>query len=1717
MPPEPLPWDRKDFFKERKHERSETTSSSFGGGSTPRWREFSFSSPSNNGSPRDFNRWGPHDFRRPPGHGKQGGWHMLAEESGHVFSPYRMSDKMLEDENCRLFSRGDGRYDRNNRENRGYFSQRDWRGGHSWVMINGSPNMPARQRDVNNDQRPFDEMLMYPPSHPAHSEFANSWDHHQLKDQDDNNKMGGVVGLGTDQRGDREIPLDWKPLKWTRSGSLSSRGSGFSHSSSSKSLGGADSNEGKTELQPKNASPVQPPSVDAAACVTSATPSEEVSSRKKARLGWGEGLAKYEKKKVEGPDASENKDGAAVSAINMESIHFLTSNLADKSPRVMGFSDCASPATPSSVACSSSPGLEEKTFLKSTNADNVASNLCGSPSVGSQSHIEGLSFNLEKMDVGSIGNLGSSLAELLQSDDPSSMDSGFMRPTAMNKLLVWKGDLSKALELTESEIDSLENELKSMKFEYGSRCPCPAASTPLFVSDVKPCNVQGVASNSVPRPSPLQVASHGDGIVEKVSFCNGGLEVHGDVKDDDIDSPGTATSKFVEPVCLVRIDSSTFVLKNDFNGIQSARMGLKGSVPCADDEETGVFACKDSVPSSGDVISDTNGEDNLCSLILASNKESASGASEVFNKLLPSDQCKFDFSVVTNGSSLQTDDLVVKKIAKRKRLLRFKETAVTLKFKALQHLWKEDMQLLSIRKYRVKSQKKCEPILRTTHSGYQKHRSSIRARLSSPAGNLSLVPTTESLNFTSKLLSDSQVRPYRNALKMPALILDKKEKMVSRFISSNGLVEDPYAVEKERAMINPWTSDEKEIFMQKIATFGKDFRKIASFLDHKSTADCVEFYYKNHKSDCFEKTKKSEQTKTSTNYLMASSTKWNRELNAASLDILGVASRIAADADHAMNSKQLCSGRIFSRGYCSSKITEGDDVLRNERETVAADVLGSLSSEAMSSCITTSVDLMEGYHEWKYQKADFVAKAASTSDVMQSFDEETCSDESCGEMDRIDWTDEEKSIFIQAVSSYGKDFTMISRVVRTRTRDQCKVFFSKARKCLGLDLMRPGPKNSRTPVGDDASGGGSDTEDACAMGTQSAICSDKLDSKIDEVLPSSILNTDRDESDAEQMIGLHEDLNRTEGNNAPGVLDKNDSKVDKNDFKVVDEMVSDPSEAGQSVDLSADVDSKFKNAVHQSESVTQKMLIVSANAESERDQVVDKGVSVVESGSVIGAVDVSTSNANTAVELKAVAEVSGNGLENGSTEQNLFLPENSLGSPSGLMQDSTSNASHHPLHMDSCSEFSRGSENMHQVSDQLEPVEKPPVILLPQENNLAITKSMLQDSAVSQFEKRCKQDTLQESNGDKEGKISVSRDDYFEHLSDYPLLSHNEPSQILRGYPLQNPTKKEMNGVISGRHLSGAQGLPNPEKKVTSQFEAQEYYLQKCSSLKAQHSVPELPFLSQHHGHGSDHPSDHSRRLPDVEKSSRNGDVKLFGKILTTPLQKQNASAHENGEKEAQHLKPTSKSATFKFTGHRPKEGNMALLKCDPNNQLALENVPMRSYGFWDGNRIQTGFPSMPDSAALLVKYPAAFSNYHMSSSKMPQQTLQAAVKSNERNLNGISVFPSREVTGSNGVVDYQMHRSHDSTGVAPFTVDMKQREDILAEMQRLNGQQPRGMAGVNVVGRGGILVGGACTGVSDPVVAIKQHYAKADQYGGQSGIVFREEESWRGKRDIGR
>ncbi|OWM70170.1 uncharacterized protein LOC116196305 [Punica granatum] len=1694
MPPEPLPWDRKDFFKERKHERSESL------GTAPRWRE---SSSSHHGGSRSFPRWGSADFRRPPGHGKQGGWHLFPDESGHAYMPSRSADKFSEDDGGRRsVFRGDGKYSRSYRDNRVSFAQRDWKSGHSWETSNGSLHTPSRPNDMSsNNPRSVDVVTYTPP----HSDPGNAWDSRQLHLKDQHEKVNGVDGLNTGQKCDGENPLgclEWKPLKWSRSGSLSSRGSGLSHSSSSKSMGGVDSNEAKVGSVSVNViNSVQSPSGDAAVCANSTAPSEEMTSRKKPRLGWGEGLAKYEKKKVEGPDEVASRNG-------LEVCHSLGVNVADKSPRVVGFSDCASPATPSSVACSSSPGVEEKSFVKNINVDNEVNNLCESPGPASQNRQEGVVFNLEKLDMSSVHTLGHSLAEFLQSDDASSVDYSFVRSTAINKLILLKDDALKALEVTEMEIDKLENELKLLTSDSRNNCLCTASSSsPSAEGKAGTLEDKYDASNLITRPAPLQIVSAGDVDRGGLPPCNGDLEErHANIKDEDVDSPGTVTSKFVEPTAHATVPASSNVFSQskcseDLNAMQSTGNERDQSVfdsliaRTGVDNSTVVDGMKD---NSVNDVSALSSENMLCQSILTANKEAASKASEALLMLLPRNEAK----VILGGADVTcdpSDSSIKEKFAMRKRLSMFKERAITLKFKALHHLWKEDMRLPSLRKSRVKSQKKFESSLRIILNGYQKHRSSIRSHFSSPVGNLSLVPTKEVVSYASKLLSDPQAVCYRSNLKMPAMILDEREKTASSFISNNGLVEDPCAFEKERAVINPWTPEEREIFLDKLAAFGKDFRKIASFLDHKTTADCVQFYYKNRKSDCFERTKKKlefgKQGKSFSNntYLVTSAKKWNREMNTVSLDVLGDASLLAAQSEGKILEPKMFSG-MFSLGGCSnSRLSEGDcgvlertsslDTLGSDREAVAADVLagicGSFSSEAMSSCITSSHDP----GELKNQKADAVTKRPLPSDVMENLEDETCSGESCGEMEPSDWTDEEKAALVQAVSSYGKDFAMISRCVRTRSVDQCKVFFSKARKCLGLDVMHPQAGPTCSPPTDDDNGGvDSDVDDTCALGNRSAVCSDKAGSKMEELPLSVMTRAEDDVSDPLTTLDLQNEANRSEN-----------VRMDvEEEVKGVEGSFCDTSKYGP--------------------------MLVEAHVYHVSEQAGPEESAAPVTGAEVG----SSTGLGTPSEPKSVQEDSHPSSSSSPSvvEEPLLAKkgENNRNDGSGTqcvvqVRDAGVDTSNPDVGMGGVLGFNLNSDSK---GSMLDSVETPSFKPLPQEKA----------ATTCQSEHRSTLDRVSSGGFD----LSVSAEKLgFAGIGH--SLNGMESSQILRGYPIQVPTEEMNRDSSHCPEFLDSQSLPKSDSSFTAQCmpSLQDCFLRKCSTANSHSSVSEHPLGKQSSNQRSSLPNSHVQSSTETDKPSGTGDFKLFGQILSNPppQQKPNSNNHESDEKGPLQTKFTVSSSSSTPTSSLNGDGSSTMLKYDRNGYMGLSNIPLRSYGFWDGSKIQTGFSTLPDSSLLLAKYPAAFSNYPVSASKVDPQPLHAAV-SKTSDLNG---FTAKELSNGNGAMDYQVFRARDSASkVQPFTLEMKQRQDnTYPDLPRCNGfeaisgiQQPAvGMIAMNVVGRG-VLVGGPCNGVSDPVTAIKMHYAQSEQLGGGAGGVgtgniTREDELWRGKGDVGR
>ncbi|XP_043699309.1 uncharacterized protein LOC122650077 isoform X2 [Telopea speciosissima] len=1771
MPPEPSHWDRKDLLKEKKLERSDAL------GSVARWRDF------HQGS-RDLARCGSNDFRRLQGHGKQGGYQLFSEDSGYGCTISRSIERMGDDDICRpSASLGEVKYGRNSRESKGFCSQKEWKGAHLWEKAretDASFSSSGRQLEMNS-QRSVNDLLTYS-SHLHVDIETSSCD--QLNYKDHHDMMGGANGFATGHKYDKDNSLGsitWKPLKWTRSGSLSSRGSGFSHSSSSRSIK-ADSDGTKSELQHGKVPPVRSPSGYASAVVNSAAPFEDSCCRKKQRLGWGQGLAKYEKQKVEVPDETIGKSALVSCSNNNHTTHGPVASLSEKSPRVTGLSECASPATPSSVAWSSSPGVDDKSYSKGANIDNDMSNLSDSPVQGFQSCLEEFSLSLENLEINPMNNLSSLVADLLQVEDASSGDSCFVRSTATNKLLILKSNILKALEKTDFEIDLFDTELKSLNFEseIGVSCLRLRGSDSLQVTP-KDCDDVCDASNVLPNPAPLHVASFGDIVEEKPMLHNDTLEkVYAGVGDEDIESPGTATSKFGELPSMENPDFSADMLKHeessvDFVAARSTTAGALCLFPSDAKNPVVVSGAEDADPlvdisTTAQISSGLSSHDDpdckFHASIFASNKDTARKAFEVFNKQLPSEQHQVDILGASSVFCLQKRALVKEKLAARKCFLRFKERVLTLKFRAFQHLWKEDMRLLSMRKSRPKSQKRFELSSRSLHAGHQKNRSSIRSRFTSP-GNLTLVPTTEIEDFASKLLSDSQIKLYRNSLKMPALILDEKERNLSRFNTANGLVEDPCAVEKERSMINPWTSKEKEIFMEMLATFGKDFRKIASFLEHKTIADCIAFYYKNQKSESFEKIKKrlelrkQEKIYPTNTYLVTSGKKWNREANAASLDMLGAASVIAAQADESM--KIHCGEKFFSGGVRGYKTSRGDDaglegsssvdILANEKEAAAADVLagicGALSSEAMSSCVTSSVDPGEGFQEWKSQKQSYRNSRPLTPEVLQHVDdEETCSDDSCGELDSVDWTDDEKSILIQALRTYGKDFVKISRYVGTKSRDQCRIFFSKAQKCLGLDVNHPGQNNDGMPVSD-TNGGRSDTEDACVVEMESAICSTQSSSRMDVDLP-----LDMDTSGNAGTTNLQNDMDGSIEIKRMGQSEQEDSE------KELGTVVAEDDQPLPERSFDGDIKSMELEGVKISAAqyFTLADDAVKVEVAPRSEQHVEKVHGRESTQTTIAPVDepisaggtkgTEGSKLNSTVELHAdpgaacehimrsegsQSAVSENGLDdrrhakfsadtNSNASTSCCNPSDSAkNNASGIVEDGCI----HPG-------FNFTSSIQPKVSlEFLSSVHKPQIISWPQKENRPLSASVeLQDSSVVHTENHTRQPTSSlsstlnvEEHGNKQRLRSSNTDIYHQYLLGQSL-NRGDTSQILRGYPLRVLNKKEMNAEVDNKSYGKSSIVHNFSKVSRDQHShqhlVQDLYQEKCNGSILPHPVAELPLLSRTQEQpASDHLRPHSLSNSDTaEHSRRTGDVKLFGQILShpLPLQKQNPTSHKGDDKS---LSPETNGIPFKlqFTPDRGVDCASVMSKVDPSKYSSLDDFPTRSYGFWDGNRIQTGLPSLPDSAILLAKYPAAFADFPTSSCRVEQQPPSPVVKRNDC----ISVFQSKDEGDSGGgggaLPDIKVYRTYDGTKVQPFAVDMK-RHDVLLEMQKRNGyegvpsfQQQGRVVGMNVVG-GSILMGGNCA-VSDPVAAMQMHYATAERYGGQASL---REESWR-RGDLGR
>jgi len=114
-----------------------------------------------------------------------------------------------------------------------------------------------------------------------------------------------------------------------------------------------------------------------------------------------------------------------------------------------------------------------------------------------------------------------------------------------------------------------------------------------------------------------------------------------------------------------------------------------------------------------------------------------------------------------------------------------------------------------------------------------------------------------------QMIQELQARErLKTLVKLPAQILDPEDARFGAFTANrNALVEDPKAELELLKHTRPWAEWEKKIFHEKFASYGKNFKRVATFIDGRTTAECVTYYYQRQKTDDGFKSRRRAQAK----------------------------------------------------------------------------------------------------------------------------------------------------------------------------------------------------------------------------------------------------------------------------------------------------------------------------------------------------------------------------------------------------------------------------------------------------------------------------------------------------------------------------------------------------------------------------------------------------------------------------------------------------------------------------------------------------------------------------------------------------------------------------------------------------------------------------------------------------------------------------------------
>ncbi|XP_035754441.1 nuclear receptor corepressor 2 [Egretta garzetta] len=266
-------------------------------------------------------------------------------------------------------------------------------------------------------------------------------------------------------------------------------------------------------------------------------------------------------------------------------------------------------------------------------------------------------------------------------------------------------------------------------------------------------------------------------------------------------------------------------------------------------------------------------------------------------------------------------------------------------------------------------------------------------------------------------------KQMRQLAVIPPMLYDADQQRI-KFINMNGLMDDPMKVYKDRQVMNMWSEQEKETFREKFMQHPKNFGLIASFLDRKTVADCVLYYYLTKKNENYKNLVRR-------NYRRRGKSQQQQQMPRSSQEEKDEKEKEKDKEGEKEEDKQETENDKEELTKDKNDDTSGED--NDEKETVTSKGRKTANSQGRRKGRITRSMANEANNE--------EAAAPQQSAELASLE--------MNESSR--WTEEEMETAKKGLLEHGRNWSAIARMVGSKTVSQCKNFYFNYKKRQNLD------------------------------------------------------------------------------------------------------------------------------------------------------------------------------------------------------------------------------------------------------------------------------------------------------------------------------------------------------------------------------------------------------------------------------------------------------------------------------------------------------------------------------------------------------------------------------------------------------------------------------------------------------------------------------------------